>query len=129
MEIFELAEKLGQVLKEDARLIALEKAKEAYEADNELKRQMVEYQVQQEAMQREVTKPEKDLHFIETIQHRIDTLYNMIVENESFKALNEAQAAVNGLMNEVNATIMYQITGEQPSGGCTHDCSTCGGCH
>lgn len=129
MEIFELAEKLGQVLKEDARLVALEKAKAAYEADNELKKQMVEYQVQQEAMQREVTKPEKDLHFIEVIQHRIDTLYNMIVENASFKALNEAQAAVNGLMNEVNATIMYQITGEMPSSGCTHDCSTCGGCH
>ena len=129
MEIFELAEKLGQALKEDARLVALEKTKEAYEADNELKRQMMEYQVQQEAMQREVTKPEKDLHFIETIQRRIDTLYNMIVENESFKALNEAQAAVNGLMNQVNGTIMYQITGEQPSGGCTHDCSTCGGCH
>ena len=129
MEIFELAEKLGQVLKEDARLVALEKAKAAYEVDNELKKQMVEYQVQQEAMQREVTKPEKDLHFIEVIQHRIDTLYNMIVENASFKALNEAQAAVNGLMNEVNATIMYQITGEMPSSGCTHDCSTCGGCH
>ncbi len=129
MEIFELAEKLGKVLKEDSRLVALEEAKEAYEKDIELKKKMMEYQVQNEAMQREVAKPERDLHFIETIQHRIDELYQMITENSSFKALNDAQAAVNGLMNEVNATIMFQITGEQPTGGCTHDCSTCGGCH
>jgi len=129
MEIFELAEQLGKVLKEDSRLVALEAAKAAYENDGELKKHMMEYEVQQQAMQREVAKSDRDLQFIELIQKRIDTLYQMIVENPTFVALNEAQAAVNGLMNEVNATIMFQITGEKPSSGCTHDCSTCGGCH
>ena len=129
MEIFELAEQLGKVLKEDSRLVALEEAKAAYENDNELKKHMMEYEVQQQAMQREVAKPDRDLQFIEVIQNRIDKLYTEIVENPTFVGLNEAQAAVNGLMNEVNATIMFQITGEKPSSGCTHDCSTCGGCH
>ena len=129
MEIFELAEQLGKVLKEDARLIALEEAKNAYEADVKLQKCMMEYEVQQQAMQREVAKPDRDLQFIEVIQNRIDKLYTEIVENPTFVGLNEAQAAVNGLMNEVNATIMFQITGEKPSSGCTHDCSTCGGCH
>ena len=32
------------------------------------------------------------------------------------------------LMNAVNATITSNITGELPS-SCTHNCSTCGGCH
>ena len=36
MEIFELAEKLGQELKVDERLVALEEAKRAYEADTKL---------------------------------------------------------------------------------------------
>ena len=129
MEIFELAEQLGKVLKEDSRLVALEAAKAAYEKDSELKKHMMEYEVQQQAMQREVAKPDRDLQFIEVIQNRIDKLYTEIVENPTFVGLNEAQAAVNGLMNEVNATIMFQITGEKPSSGCTHDCSTCGGCH
>ena len=129
MEIFELAEQLGKVLKEDARLVALEEAKQAYENDNELKKYMMEYEGQQQALQREVAKSEHDLHFMELIQNRIDTLYRTIVENPTFVALNDAQAAVNGLMNEVNQTIMYQITGEMPTSGCTHDCSTCGGCH
>ena len=38
MEIFELAEQLGKVLKEDARLIALEEAKKAYDEDLKLQK-------------------------------------------------------------------------------------------
>ncbi len=129
MEIFDLAEKLGKALKEDSRLVALEEAKKAYESSDRLRKYMVEYEVQQEAMQREVTKPEKDLHFIETIQARIDELYKTITEDPVFVELNRAQSEVNALMNQVNQAIMFEITGEQPDSGCTHDCSTCGGCH
>ena len=128
MEIFELAAELGKQLKEDARLIALEDAKAAYEKDPQLQKYMLEYDVQQKAMQREVAKPERDLHFIEAIQKRIDDLYKLITENPAFVELNRAQAEVNELMNRVNQTIMTQITGEEPS-SCTHDCRTCGGCH
>ncbi len=128
MEIFELAAELGKQLKDDARLVALEAAKAAYEADPTLQKYMLEYDVQQKAMQREVAKPERDMLFIETIQRRIDELYRLISENEVFAELNRAQAEVNELMNRVNQTIMTQITGEEPS-GCTHNCSTCGGCH
>ena len=128
MEIFELATELGKKLKDDSRLIALENAKKAYEEDKTLQKYMLEYDVQQKAMQREVAKPERDLHFIEVIQHRIDELYKLIAEHPVFAELNRAQSEVNELMNRVNQTIMTQITGEEPS-GCTHNCSTCGGCH
>lgn len=128
MEIFELAAELGKLLKDDERLIALENAKKTYEEDPALQKSMLEYDVQQKAMQREVAKSDRDLHFIEAIQARIDTLYKEITENPVFAELNRAQAEVNDLMNRVNNTIMTQITGEEPS-GCTHNCSTCGGCH
>lgn len=129
MEIFDLAKKLGQALKEDQRLVALEAAKVAYEGDAALQKSMIEYDVQQKAMQREVAKPDRDLQFIEAIQNRIDKLYTDITENPVFAELNRAQEAVNLLMNQVNQAITVEITGEQPSSGCTHDCSTCGGCH
>ena len=129
MEIFDLAAKLGQALKEDERLIALENAKKAYEEDTQLRKFMVEYEVQQKALQAEAVKPEKDLHFLELIQNRIDTLYKNITESPAFVELNRAQAEVKALMNQVNGAIMFEITGEQPDSGCTHDCSTCGGCH
>ncbi|MBE6588575.1 MAG: YlbF family regulator [Ruminococcaceae bacterium] len=128
MEIFELASELGKKLKEDARLVALEEAKNAYEACTELKTYLTEYDVQQIAMQKAVTQPERDMQLIESIQRRIDELYTLISEHPLFAELNRTQEVVNELMNKVNQTIMTQITGEEPS-GCTHNCSTCGGCH
>ena len=128
MEIFEIAAELGKALKADERLQKLEEAKKAYEENKTLQRNIVEFDVQQKALQQEMVKPEKDTIFIEVIQKRIDELYKMITEDESFVALNEAQAVVNELMNSVNSTITYNITGELPS-SCTHDCSSCGGCH
>ena len=129
MEIFEIAQLLGKTLKEDERLKRLEAAKKAYEENPELGKLMIEFEVQQKALQNETIKPERDTHFIDIIQNRINELYKSITENPVFVELNEAQAVVNELMNSVNSTIMFNITGELPS-SCTHDCSTCGGgCH
>ena len=126
MDIMELAALLGKTLKEDERLIKLEEAKKEYTSDAELQKKLVEYEVQQKALQGEITREERDMLFIETIQKRIDQLYNDIMAHPVFVELNEAQADVNELMNAVNNTITYNITGEMPS-SCTHDCSTCGG--
>ena len=128
MEIFELAAELGKKLKDDERLIALEKAKKDYEDNAQLKKYMIEYEVQQKAMQAEVARADRDMQMIEVIQKRIDELYRLIAEHPVFLELNRVQAEVNELMNAVNNTIMTQITGEEPS-GCTHNCATCGGCH
>ena len=125
MDIFELAAELGKALKEDEKLKRLEEAKNAYEGDPDLQKMMVEYEVQQRALQGEMVKEERDTLFIDTIQKRIDTLYHSIMEHPVFVELNDAQSDVNELMNAVNNTITYNITGEMPS--CTHDCSTCGG--
>ena len=127
-EIMELAAELGKKLREDDRLVKLEEAKNAYTSDTELQKKLLEYEVQQKAMQNEITKEEKDTNFIEIIQNRIDVLYREITESPVFLKLNEAQAEVNELMNAVNMTITANITGETPS-SCTHNCSTCGGCH
>ncbi len=128
MNIFDLAAELGKALKQDEKLVRLEKAKAAYSSDKDLQKKLVEYEVQQKALQLEITREERDTLLVDNIQKRIDTLYREIMEHPVFMELNEAQAEVNELMNAVNNTIMTQITGEQPS-GCTHNCATCGGCH
>ena len=126
MDIFELAAELGKALKADEKLVRLEAAKKAYENESELQKMLVEYEVQQRALQGEMVRDERDTLFIDTIQKRIDSLYHGIMEHPVFAELNEAQAEVNELMNAVNNTITFEITGELPS-SCTHNCSTCGG--
>lgn len=126
--VFELAAQLGRALKEDKRVIALDEARVAYENDEQVMKLMMEYEVQQRAMQNEAMKETRDDALLGMIQSRIDALYDEIVASESYKALEKAQDEVNELMNMVNNTITFNITGEEPS-GCTHNCSTCGGCH
>ena len=129
MGIFELAAELGKTLKNDKRLIALEEARKAYESDERVMKLMMEYEVQQKAIENEVAKgDERDNTLLKMIQERIDAIYDSIIETDSYKALEKAQNDVNELMELVNSTITFNITGEQPS-SCTHDCSTCGGCH
>ena len=125
MTIFELASELGKALKNDEKLVRLADARKNYENDPDLQKMMVEYEVQQKALQGELTKDERDTMFIDIIQKRINELYEAIMSHPVFTELNEAQAEVNELMNAVNNTITFEITGEVPS--CTHDCSTCGG--
>ncbi len=128
MDIFEMATALGDALKQDEKLIALEAARKNYMEDHKLQALVVEYEVQQTAMQKEATRGEDyDTHLIDMIQHRINELYEAITQNETYLALEKAQDEVNALMNKVNGIITARITGQEP--GCTHNCATCGGCH
>ncbi len=127
--VFELAMVLGKALKDDARLVRLETARLAYEQDESLSALMAEYEVQQQAIQDVASAEQFDPHMLEQIQNRINELYDLIMAHPIYIELNRAQESVNELMNAINNTITFAITGEMPS-NCTHDCSTCGGgCH
>ena len=128
MDIFEMAAALGDALKQDEKLVALEAARKNYMEDRKLQALVVEYEVQQTAMQKEASRGEDyDTHLIDMIQNRINELYEAITKNETYLALEKAQDEVNALMNKINGIITARITGQEP--GCTHNCATCGGCH
>ena len=130
MGIFELAKLLGEEIKKDKRLVEFDEAKKNYENDEALQNALKEYEVQQYTLQSEMVKDEKDTYTIDKINERINELYHEIVTNKSFLELNQLQAEVNELMNEVNNTITCAITGEDPSTSCTHNCATChSNCH
>ena len=125
MGILELAKMLGEEIKKDRRMIEFEKAKNEYENNEELKNALKEYEVQQQALQVEMMREERDTLTIDAINERINELYHQIVTHEAFLRLNQLQVEVNDLMNEVNNTITCAITGEDPKSACTHNCSTC----
>ena len=89
MEIFELAKKLGEAIAKDHRLVEFEEAKKDYENDVELQNALKEYEVQQQALQSEMLKDEKDGFTIDAINERINELYEQIVTNASFLHLNQ----------------------------------------
>lgn len=127
--VFEFAMKLGMALKKDERLVRMQKAREAFENDAEMSTLMTEYDVQQKALENVATGGTFDPAMVQMIQDRIDVLYKQINENPLCQELTAAQEEVNELMNAVNNTITFAITGEIPT-SCGGNCSSCGGgCH
>ena len=126
MTIFELASELGKTISKDERMIRMENAKKAYDQSEKISKLMMEYGIQQQALTTMGDSEQIDTDALTRIQDRIDEIYAEITTDPIFKELDEAQAAVNELMQNVNNTIMYHATGSKP---CSHDCSTCGGCH
>ncbi len=126
MEIMEMAAELGKLIKQSEQYKAYEAADKAYDNDEELIKLITEYNAQREAVETEQRKPEPNQFIMETVEKRIHELYNAIMANEVFKQYNAAQGELNKLMQDVNAEITYNVTGQRP---CSHDCASCGGCH
>ncbi len=129
-KIIELAHALGEEIAASAEMKKLEETKLAFSADDALQAKMREYEADQLALGQEFSKDpsEADQRAIADIRARMQELTAEITANENYAAFAEAQKAVNAIMQSVNEEIKFCITGERPT-ECTHDCSTCRGCH
>ena len=129
-KIIELAHALGEEIAKSDEIRALEAAKDAFQADEPLQKMMSEYEAERRALGQEFAKnaDDTDKTVIENLKKRLEELSTEIMKNENYSRFASAQQAMDALMADVNAEIKYCITGERPS-TCTHDCSTCAGCH
>ena len=129
-KIIELAHNLGEEIAKSDEIKNLEKAKRDFEEDEALQTKMREYEVERKLLAEEFAKDtsEADKLAIANLKARIDELAREISTSPKYIIFAEAQKALNDLMDGVNAEIKFCITGERPT-KCTHDCSTCSGCH
>jgi len=118
---------LGELIKADPRHLTIQEAIETYEKSEELNGLIAEYNTQQNLLSdlygQNGADVDKDAQ--QTIQTRIDQLYDQITSHPVYAAYIEAKNAFDGLTNEVYAELQFVITGQRP---CSHDCSSCGGC-
>lgn len=128
--IIELAHALGEQIAKSEQIRNLEAAKSAYESNKSLQEKLSEYKAEQNLLAAEFSKEadEQDAKVIADVKARMEELSRDVVVDPCYVAFAEAQQAMNDLMRDVNDEIKFCITGERPV-HCTHDCSTCGGCH
>ena len=55
--------------------------------------------------------------------------YGALCLNPVIKEFVEAKQDAEKLLSEVNSIIHFYVTGEEQQGGCSGNCSSCGGCH
>ena len=128
MEIMEMAIMLGQRMRNEGAAERFLKARDAFNQNVELKTAFSEYNVQRMLLEQEANKEEIDNELVKRIDTRVDELFEFITHHPVYVEIEAAQGALNDELKKVMDKITEQITGESPA-GCTHDCSTCGGCH
>jgi len=126
MEILQAAELLGQALRNDAMVEKLNTAKELYNEDTELCSLMGDYDIKQQFIKSLFENEKKNATAIAEAQKEIEELYLKITSNENFIRLDAAQTVVSNMIGIINEIISKAILGDD---GCTHNCSTCNGCH
>ncbi len=123
-DIISAAKYLGQVIRSDERLSALEKAKNDYACDPIVLKLMAEYTASEKALM-SLCKDEENSELYDKINTRMNEIYDEISSSDAYKKYEAAQNEVNELMSKVNSVITQEVSG---SSGCTHDCSSCHGC-
>ena len=128
-KIIEIAHMLGMEIAASEEIKNLEATKATFESDAELQAKMSEYETERKLLGEEFSKnpSDADQKAIADLRARIEELTAEISKNPVYAAFADAQKAMNKLMADVNAEIKFCITGERDD--CTHDCSTCKGCH
>lgn len=126
---------LGKEIQADKRFAALQEAAKVNDADKELQENMQELQLislkyQQEAEKGEEASQER----IGELQEQYQALYEKIMDGENMKAYSAAAAEMEQMAQYISQMIGMFFDGQDPetcqiSADCTHDCSTCGGCH
>ena len=120
---------LGKEIQADERFAALKAAAAANDADETLQNQMHEMQLLSLQYQQEAE--------IKELQNKYQDLYNTVMDGENMKNYSLAAAEMEQMAQYISQMIGLFFDGQNPEtcqvppadANCTHDCSTCGGCH
>ena len=125
-EINEALSHVGELVKADTRYKAMEAATEKYNQCKEIADAINEYSVQQNLLSVEYAKESSDDATMDMIQHRIDELYTFVTEHPVYVEYKDIAEEFEHFTEAIYNELQYQVTGHR---GCSHDCSSCDGCH
>ncbi len=125
MTITEKAHELGKMIAGSPEAAALAKAEEAQGADEAAAELLKEFNLKRMNLVRDMQSGKITRE--EATKANSEAFAEMLEKSQTIKDFVDAKKDFDTLVSEINGIINFYITGEDPN--CTHDCSTCGGCH
>ena len=133
MDIIELTRQLGAAIQQTEEYKRFMAAKEKNDNDEQLQKQIGDFNLLKMQLDAEHEKEAKDEAKILEINEQIVALYNEIVSGEAMSEYNAAYEAYRTLTDKISNILLMCENGEDPAtcepSSCTGNCSTCGGCH
>ena len=133
-DIIKMTRELGHAIQEEAFYKNMQTAKNNADADEELQAMITEFNIKRVAINSEACKSDRDEEKLRTLNEEMRNVYSRIMSNERMAAYNNAKQDFDHALQRIVAIITQSADGEDPdttdyTESCTHDCSTCGGCH
>lgn len=125
MTVIDKARELGELIQSSDEMTRMKQAEIAQEADENAKELLKEFNMQRMNLARDMQKG--DISREDAIKKNNAAFDELLEKSEVIKEYIDAKKEFDALVNQVNQILNFYITGQDPN--CTHDCSTCGGCH
>lgn len=123
-------------MQKEAEYLALVGTLQRNDEDEELQKLIGDFNLARIDLNSELSKSaDKDQVKVDSLNEKVTQLYDVIMNNESMKAYNEAKTEMEQVVSYINAIVNTAVNGgdpmtvEEPSGGCSGSCSSCSGCH
>ena len=131
-EIIEKAQELGSMIAESEESARLSAAAEAMNNDEEATNLLRTYNENRKTATENLRGTDPTKEDLENYRNYVQSEFEKIAGNKLIGEYIEASKEFDLLVNQVNAVLSYFITGqeqESAEGGCSGNCSSCGGCH
>ena len=133
-EVIKLTRQLGHAIQNEDFYKNLNAAKDKADSDENLQAMITEFNLKRVAINSEACKADRDEEALRKLNEEMRTAYSDIMSNENMVAYNNAKQDYDHALQRIVAIITQSAEGEDPDTtdydpSCTHDCSTCGGCH
>ena len=125
MTIFEKTRELGQMIQDSDEMKAFKEAEANQQNDEATQEAMKEFNLNRLNLARDMHNGK--LSRDEAVEKNNKAFEELCEKAPLIKEYVDAKEKFDSMVNQINTIINFYITGS--TGECTHDCSTCGGCH
>ncbi|MEE1223651.1 MAG: YlbF family regulator [Clostridia bacterium] len=125
MDIFEKTRELGEMIQESELMKRAKDLEAKQQSDEEASALLKEFELNRLNLARDMQNGK--LSREEAIQKNNQAFDELCEKSPIIREYIEAKQQFDAMVQQVNQILNYYITGTDPN--CTHDCSTCGGCH
>ena len=125
MDIFEKTRELGEMIENSEEMKRLKIAEGLQAEDAEAQELFGEFNLKRMNLAKDVQ--EGKISREEAVKKNNEAFEEMLEKSDLIKDYIDAEKEFDQMISKINGILNYYITGQDPN--CTHNCSTCSGCH
>lgn len=132
-EILDLAQELGNKIAESEETKTFREMEKIFYEDENAQKLMKDYESERAALTVKAKSMEMTPENLKFFQEEMKNSMDKLMADKTVREYLEAKSNFNNIVTKVNSIISFCIQGEEQElaseGGCSGNCSSCGGCH